>query len=73
MSSPLHDAFLFASHSPAFSSVDSHLGGASVAGPAVASGFGHSSPAPAHAAHSALTERPVAQYPAASALAPENI
>lgn len=73
MCSPLHDVCLFASHSPAFSSVDSPLGGAVVAGPAVAAGSARSFPAPARAAHSALTERPAAQCPAASASAPANM
>lgn len=73
MRSPLHDVCLFASHSPAFSSVDSLLGGASVAGPAVAADSAHSSPAPVPSAHSALTERPTVQCPAASASAPATM
>lgn len=72
-SSPLHDVCLFASHSPTFSSVGSPLGGAAVAGPVVGADSAHFSPAPAHAAHSALTERPVVQCPAASVLVPENM
>lgn len=73
MSSPLHGVCLFAFHFPAFFSVDSPHGGAAVVGLAVAVGSAHSSPALAHAVHSALTERPAVQCPAASALTPENI
>lgn len=73
MCSPLHDVCLVASHSPAFSFVGTPPEGAAGAGLAVAASFAHSFLAPAHAAHSALTERPAAQCPAASASAPANM